>query len=224
MRKNVLASFVFLGLVATSFTSAEATEITGVSKFATTSQMMSGMKVKVTFADESTPWTGTWANIPSTSNSGVSDSDWYFINTPYSSSYNDTYWNYWTLSTSKGITSITINGIIADTMFDIWGISQGKGTDDSEYGKLKLADGWSYSVSDAINLPLAAAVGDLWGSLTLYYGTDYTNPSVFTGIASFQLDTDKTLASETPEPATMILFGAGLAGFGLYRRKKVLKK
>jgi len=220
MRRKIFTFFAVLGLLTASFLSAEATSISGVSKYTTSSQMMKDMSVTVTFADTTT-WTGNWKNLDSDT-SGVSGSGWSFTNDAYSTSYDDTYWNDWNLMNStanEGITSITIDGISADVMFDIWWKDKGKGTTDSEYGKAEMATDWSYTNSDAISLNSAAPVGDLWGSITLTY-SDATNG--FTGTAAFKLDTDKTLSSETPEPATLTLFGLGLMGLGVYGRKRNL--
>jgi hypothetical protein len=219
MKRKIFAFFVVLGLLTASFLSAEATSISGVSKYNATSQNMAGMEVTVMFGDGSSPPPYTWTNLPSHS-SGVSDTGWSFTNNPYSATNDDTFWNNWTLDTTVGIKSITINGIIADVLFDIWGLgTENKGTPDSEYGKLTLPTDWSYSVSDPISLGGAAPINDLWGSITLTYIGSST--SGFTGTAQFKMDTDKTLVSETPEPATMVLLGAGLAGLGLYRRKRL---
>lgn len=222
MGMKIFVFFVVIGLFTILFSRADATSVSGVSTHATTSQNMEGMLVTVTFGDTSiSPWTGYWDNIVSTNNSGVSDTAWSFINSPYSSTYNDTYWNPWTLNTSVGITSITMNGIIADVMFDVWGLSTGdKGTTDSEWGAVTLPAGWTYTTNDAISIGTSGAVGDLWGSITLTYNALAEG---FTGTANFRLDSDKTLDSEVPEPATMTLFGLGILGFGVRFRKSFLK-
>lgn len=207
-----------MGLSTGSLTSALATEIDGVSLYTTTSQKMNGMLVTVTLADGTSDYY-TWASVGSSS-SGVSDTGWTFTNSAYSATVDDTYWNYWTLSTDVAIRSLSIEGVIsADVMFDILRTSEG--TKDSAYGKANIATNWNLTTSDAIFLTGNPPVGDLWGTITLTYTG---GSSGFTGNAIFQIDTDKTLASEVPEPASMMLFGAGVLGLGFCRRKMFFRK
>ena len=221
MRSKFTTFLITLLVLTGAFSSAFGTEIGGVSLYATTSQMMDGMAVTVSFAD-GTSEDYDWADLTSMS-SGISETGWSFTNSAYLGLLDDTYWNFWTLTTSVGITSIFIEGVLsADVLFDIWPDSIGYGTTNSAYGKATIAEDWMLSYSDAIYLTSALPVGDLWGSITLTYTGSGT--SGFTGTALFQIDTDKTLASEVPEPATMMLFGAGILGLGFCRRKMIFKK
>lgn len=69
----------------------------------------------------------------------------------------------------------------------------------------------SSSFQDPANNP-----HDLFSKLLI----DFTNPSGFTGVFNFGVDTDKvTGVNPVPEPATMLLFGIGLLGITGIGRK-----
>ncbi len=205
------------------------TTIGSISSFAVTSQGMNGMGVTVTLSDGTTE-SGIWNTINSMT-SGVSGTDWSFINEAYSTSYDDTMNNFWTLSNSSnfGIKSITINAIQAGIVFDIInsleltsGSKQGWWDGNGSYGtansgtELNSNSTVHWTFSDEISLAAnpSTYMEDTWGILNLSFTTPFTSAS---SPLKFQLDTD----SVVPEPTTLLLFGLGLLSVGVMGKKHV---
>jgi PKD domain len=177
-----LAKNRFTQLLGTSFMllagatiPAQATVLTG---FTTTGSMMAGMQVTASFTDgssESVIWSA--ANADS---GGVFGNGWSL--TESGNSFNQP----WTLTnTGLGITSLVIDAIPGNTVFDIYPYGDKLPQTDGS------ADGWGFetingqsptssSYSDVIDI----SAGDLFGKLSLYWTEG------FTGLMNFRADTD----------------------------------
>lgn len=164
---------------------AQATVLTG---FTTTGSMMAGMRVTASFADgssESAIWAAT-----NTNSGGVFGNGWSLTET--GNSFNQP----WTFTnTGLGITSLVIDTIPGNTVFDIYPYGDNLPQTDGS------ADGWGFetlsgqsptssSYSDVIDI----SQGDLFGKLSLYWTEG------FTGLMNFRADTDSG-SSQNPVQA-----------------------
>jgi hypothetical protein len=149
----------------------------------------------------------------------------------------------WDFYAEKPVSSLTIDAYKGDIFFDILALWDDQGnetgfgntagseagwwqensfTDDANSGVNFF--GWEFSNPLEVN---GSVSGDLFGSLTINFDNPETSwIETMTGLFSFGVDTDKGgLMSfnlkPVPEPATMMLFSAGLAGvYGASRRRK----
>jgi hypothetical protein len=189
--------------------------IPGLTGYATSGAMMSGMSVTATFSSGVTE-TRSWATTGAGSG-GVSGTYWGL------SLSGDTYSAPWSFTTSAvagnlgSITQLILNGNPGYTVFDrtlpSWG------TDGSAQG----VDLWftdssinaQVTYSDQVSISPNAAVGDLWHMVTV----DFTNgPS--TGFAFYQDTDNDSRYGQVPEPAMLGLLGIGLLAAGLARRNR----
>ncbi len=173
------AALILLGTTALP---SQATTLTG---FTTTGNMMAGMRVTASFVDgfsESVTWQSTGSNSGGAFGSGWSltesdnsfDSPWTFSNT------------------NKGITSLVIDAIPGNSVFD--NVAKDEITSGS-------ADGWGFETlagqspnSSIYSDPIDISRGDLFGKLSLYW------TSGFTGTMKFRADTDTGSSKDPVKP------------------------
>jgi hypothetical protein len=175
-------TFVLLGAVAAP---SQATTLTG---FRTEGDMMSGMKVTVSFLD-GTSQTSIWGDTDDRSGTAFG-SNWSLTQS------RDSYSSPWTLTNSgQGITSLVINAIPGNTVFDTYPFFSGPLQTDGS------AEGWAFETksgqspsSFAYSDPIDISKGDLFGTLSLYWNTG------FTGELSFRADTDSGSSDDPVKP------------------------
>lgn len=173
---------ILLGATAT------ASQATGLVGFSTYGDMMSGMRVTTSFVN-GTSETSLWQKT-SYGSGGSFGSNWYLAQT------GNTYNSPWTFSNANmGITSVVINAIPGNTLFDNYPYFEGPLQTPGS------AEGWNfqtifgqspdfYRYSDPIDI----SHGDLFGTLSLYW----TNG--FTGTMQFLADTDSGSKNDPVKP------------------------
>lgn len=194
--------------------------ITGLTQYATYGDMMDGMSVTAYFAgggSETRSWLHTGVG-----SGGVTGTGWSL------GLSGDSFSSNWIFDFAVGtnplvLTKLVLNGDPGLTVFDkyfcdinIIGCPEKEGSLGSELGlDFVFAGNETADVTYANAVALAgnAPVGDIWYSLTIDFGR--------IGISSdfsFKQDTDNVV-SRVPEPAALALFGVGLIGLGLTRRR-----
>jgi hypothetical protein len=233
-----------------------------ITSFSTTGADMLGMLVTVTFADSTTQtvtWaacgatcgqatgaagTGTWT-LGVTGDTGLVSS----LTNPDGSAL--THWTLTNTSTNLAITSIVLNGVPGNTLFDRDLNSGGQtGTPGGSFGidytfsseagqnspftvnvtysNLVVLAGAAQPCLGSVfaGLNTATGCGDEWGQLTFAFSG---NPFVGTGkskspdaVWSFFQDSDTaTAANLAPEPFTFGLMAAGLVAVLAYRKRRI---
>ena len=154
---------------------AQATVLTG---FTTTGNMMAGMQITASFVDGSSE-SAIWSATDATSG-GAFGNGWSL--TESGNSFNQP----WTLSNiGQGITSLVVDAIPGNTVFDIYPYGDNLPQTDGS------ADGWGFQTltgqsptSSAYSDIIDISAGDLFGKLSLYWTEG------FTGLINFRADTD----------------------------------
>lgn len=243
MKRTAIFTSIGVLVLATSLTNANAgliyltsagtpQDTSSVSDFVTSnglSPTMIGLGITATFANGFSQ-TLSWA--PQTSGlapcfgisttGGVVGTGWSICGTGNTSAM---LWQF--TGGTNAITSLQFDGIPSNIGFDRTLPSPGTGGSAAGQDFLPDLNGdgfadnpdWIVTYSRQILLNGAAAVGDVWGSLSVNFGA-----SGYSGNFSFLQDTDSFVPIATPrplpEPPTIALLGLWLAGLGLSRHKK----
>lgn len=172
-------------LFGTAALPSQATTLTG---FTTYASMMAGMRVTASFAD-GTSQSAIWQDTGGRSG-GAFGSTWSLTAT------GNTFNEPWTFSnTGLGITSLVIDAISGNSVFDIYPYGDDLPQTDGS------ADGWGFQTtagqkpdSSAYSDIIDISQGDLFGKLSLYW------QSGFTGQMQFRADTDSGSNDDPVKP------------------------
>lgn len=192
-------------------------DIPALTGFATTGADMDGLSITATFAGGFSQ-TLSWADTGPASG-GVTGTGWSLSLT------GDSFGGLWsfTNTTSAQLDLLVLDGLTAFTVFDR--TLPSPGTPGSANGM-----DWNCSIVSAavclndvtvtydyeVSVGGAAAVGDLWQTVSVNFGT--TGPN---GDWSFVQDTDNDVRqTQVPEPSSLLLLGLALGGLGLFARRR----
>jgi len=176
---------VTLSLLGTAVAPSQATSLTG---FSTYGNMMSGMQVTANFLD-GTFQRSIWGDRGNRSG-GAIGSGWSLTQS------GNSYESPWTFSNSgQGITSLIIDAIPGNTVFDTYPLLDGplQTPNSAEGWEFQTTSGQrptSYTYTDPIDI----SRGDLFGKLSLYWNNG------FAGVMQFRADTDSGSGRDPVRP------------------------
>ena len=204
---------------------ASAATITGVTGFITSGSDMNGMQVTVNFQGGATNTAIFGATGSGSGAAEAGDAGGYWFLTQ-SGLTGDGPWRF-TNNTSSVITSLFINAILGNTVFDI--IPSPIGTPNSSGGlPFTFISGerpTSFQYDNIVNVSGSAPVGDLFGDLTLSWANGFAPGKTL----SFLADTDNAIAvtdptnNAKPVPVPGFVVGIVLAA-GFFSSKEINKR
>ena len=219
----VLFAFPVYAADVVNFVPGTTYQTTALTGYSTYGDMMDGMTVTATFSDGSSQ-TAIWADTGAGAGAASGALPWSLALS------GDTWSSAWTLTNSRtdfGLVSLAIDAGDGDAVFDIdW--SPYPGTDGSADGNtFDRTSSNNFDVvatySNLVALTGFAPVGDLYRNLSLSFVSAAGAPVGLFGSMTFLADTDNLSISgdivPTPEPATLLLLGFGLAGLATLRKK-----
>ncbi len=189
--------------------------IPGLTGFATNGAMMDGLGVTATFADGSSNAL-SWADTGATSG-GVTSANRWSLNQSGNTFSNDWFFSFLG-GYASNLTNLVLNGVGNFTVFDT--TNPNPGTPGSaqgiNFGNLVPDADVTATYSNMVAIGAAAAVGDLFQTLSLDFGANGVGANF-----RFRQDTDNDLrAAQVPEPGTLVLLGLALAAVGATTRRR----
>lgn len=196
--------------------------VDGIDNFATTGALMDGMLVTVRLRDgNGNLFGGTVAWADTGPNSGAASTPLWTLSVDGDTFTAD--WNF-TLADDITLLGFDLEGMPGLTFFDR---SVSPSTDGSASGRDLSDFNPDFTVRALYSMPVFLTgfppVLDLYAKLSVEFGAegDDDDDRGVTGSFTFRQDTDNDIRrSQVPEPATLMLFGAGLAALGLSQRRK----